>query len=200
MSISMMSTRLSARLTAMALTLACSKSSSRSIFGNCPPGAASAASEAICAAAKRSMSHWRRKFETEGTNTSTSANMTKRMVSSSSLADRPGTQRGGRRVPPSALKDLSFKSKTDAHAELRAPRSTEAAQQANDATEPAPRQSGQIISIGHALRELREGGIRQHERGDVAELDVLGHRDHPKLDQLASFGADDGAAENGAIR
>jgi len=49
------------------------------------------ATESICAAAKRSMNHWRRKFETEGTNTSTSASMTKRMVSSSSLADSPGT-------------------------------------------------------------------------------------------------------------
>src|SRR5262249_36719401 len=37
-------------------------------------------------------------------------------------------------------------------------------------------------------------------RGDVAELDVLGHGDHPKLEQFAGFGADDGAAENGAIR
>ena len=87
----MISTRESARLTAIAFTLARSSSSSRSIEGSWPPGAASAASEAICAAASRSISHWRRKLETEGTKTSTSASMTNRMVSSSSLADSPGT-------------------------------------------------------------------------------------------------------------
>ncbi len=91
MSISMMSTRDSARFTAIAFTLACFSSSSRSIVGSWPPGAASAASEAICAAASRSISHCRRKLETEGTNTSTSASMTNRMVSRSSLADSPGT-------------------------------------------------------------------------------------------------------------
>ena len=42
-------------------------------------------------AASRSISHWRRKLDTEGTNTSTSASITNRMVSSSSLADKPGT-------------------------------------------------------------------------------------------------------------
>ena len=87
----MISVREPERFTAMAFTWARSNSSSRSIAGSWPPGAASAASEAICAAARRSISHCRRKLETEGTNTSTSASITNRMVSSSNLADKPGT-------------------------------------------------------------------------------------------------------------
>ena len=91
--LSMIKLREASRLTAMAFTWARSSSSSRSIGGSWPLGAASAASEAICAAASRSISHCRRKLDTEGTNTSTSASMTKRMVSKSSLADSPGTKR-----------------------------------------------------------------------------------------------------------
>ena len=41
--------------------------------------------------ASRSISHCRRKFDTDGTKTSTSASITNRMVSRSSLADSPGT-------------------------------------------------------------------------------------------------------------
>src|SRR3546814_4447016 len=50
----------------------------------------------LCAAASRSISHCRRKLDTEGTNTSTSASMTKRMVSKSSLADRSEERRVGK--------------------------------------------------------------------------------------------------------
>jgi hypothetical protein len=91
MSIWITSTRDASRLTAIAFTLAFSRSSSRSMEGSWPPGAASAASEAICAAASRSISHCRRKFDTDGTKTSTSASITNRMVSKSNLAESPGT-------------------------------------------------------------------------------------------------------------
>ena len=81
------------RLRATARTCAVRSSSVRSWSGRTPPGTASAASAASCAAVRRSVSQVMRKLATEGTKISTSASMTKVMVSSSSLADRPRPRR-----------------------------------------------------------------------------------------------------------
>ena len=96
------------RLSATARTWAVRKSSVRSASGTTPPGTASAARAASCAAVMRSVSQLMRKLATEGTKISTSASMTKTIVSSSSLADRPNPCRsavaaGGHRGQSMAL-------------------------------------------------------------------------------------------------
>src|SRR5262245_31514695 len=59
------------------------------LFGTMPLGAASSTSAAVCAAASRSLSQFKRKFATDGTYIKISATITNRMVSNSSLPERP---------------------------------------------------------------------------------------------------------------
>ena len=65
----------------------------RSGSGSAPPGTASAASAASWAAVRRSLSQVMRKLATDGTKISTSASMTKVIVKSRSLADKPKPRR-----------------------------------------------------------------------------------------------------------
>src|SRR5262245_25453799 len=81
------------RFSATAFTCAVRSNSRRRASGTTPPGTASAASAASCAAVSRSLSQVMRKLATEGTKIRTSASITNRMVSRRSLADKPKPRR-----------------------------------------------------------------------------------------------------------
>ncbi len=81
-----------------ARTLAVRRSSLRSESGTAPSPAACVASAASRAAVSRSESHVMRKLATEGTKIRTSASMTKTIVNSSNLAERPKTRRSALRA------------------------------------------------------------------------------------------------------
>src|SRR3546814_17941348 len=66
----------------------------------------------------------------------------------------------------------------------------EPAEEANDATKPALRQSRLIIGVSNTFRELRQGWIGENDGGKVADLHLFLHGDGPELNHLAGFGAD----------
>src|SRR5215510_2635523 len=199
------------RLSATARTWAVRSSSERNASGTTPPGTASAASAASWAAVRRSLSQVMRKLATDGTKMSTSASMTKLTVSSSSFADKPrprrsAVARNGERMRLARSHSLDDQARASSmlsrgttlsrssHAGL-----SELAQPANDLAHQGVSGRRRIITVGDTLVYLAKRRIGRNPLRHGLDIEPLGHRKRPHLDQLASMLANHAGAEDAAL-
>src|SRR5262249_45905911 len=200
---------------AMALAPTSSRIFRASPSGTVPRGGmASSTSAAVCAEASRSLSQLTRKLAIKGTEISTSAIITNRIVRTRSLPDSPKREGRRSRAPVAVVCVIAGPSNKTArpagyslyHIESRefgrkrARRSAQASQQRDDAPHPRVRGAGSEIGGRGALANLGKRRIGQHDLGKGPQVEPALHGKRPGRDQLAGLCAHDGRAENAAAR
>src|SRR5262245_14142659 len=152
-----------------------------------------------------------RKLATDGTKMSTSASMTKLTVSSSSFADKPrprrsAVARNGERMrltrthrlddqaTDSSMLSLGTTLSRSSHAGL-----SELAQPANDLAHQGVSGRRRIITVGDTLVYLAKRGIGRNPLRHGLDIEPLGHRKRPHLDQLAGMLPDDAGTDDAAL-
>src|SRR6185437_16253139 len=122
---------------------------------------------------------------------STSASMTKRIVSTSSLPERPTRHlRRGDATGAVVSNGSGPGSKTA---------STENSEIANDAPQQRPRQTRQVVLDCRPLADLGQGRIRHDEVGEAAHGQSLPYRQAPGGNQFSRLCADNAGAENATL-
>src|SRR5262245_38460621 len=152
-----------------------------------------------------------RKLATDGTKMSTSASMTKLTGSSSSFADKPrprrsAVARNGERMRLARSHSLDDQARASSmlsrgttlsrssHAGL-----SELAQPANDLAHQGVSGRRRIITVGDTLVYLARRRIGRNHLRHGLDIEHLGHRKRPHLDQLASMLANHAGAEDAAL-